>query len=149
MKQPRSNYAAVAIRASEFPSVGIFRRYEAFSTLRFRGIPIGLQYRRTYQIEGLSVEIADRSTVDYRVNIAMTSSYNGSFSSTEHEIRWNIIKSIIRDNLVIIVTRMRAILSWNPERGKTYCLHQNIQTLGPTHPLIQRVLWETDALSRG
>jgi hypothetical protein len=80
------------------------------------------------------VEIADRSTVDYRVNIAMTSSYNGSFSSTEHEVRWNIIKSRIRDNSVIIVTRMRARLSWNPERGKTYCLHQNIQTGPWSHP---------------
>ena len=59
MKQPRSKYAAVGIRESKFSDSMWLSQ-----SLRFRGIPTGLQYRRTYQIEGVSVEIAARSTVE-------------------------------------------------------------------------------------
>jgi len=60
MRHPRNNYASFGIRVSEFSDTV----YETVSKSRFRGIPIGLQYRQMHQIEGLSVEIAARSTVE-------------------------------------------------------------------------------------
>ena len=60
MRRPRSNYVSFGIRASQFTD----SVYGAGSKSRFRGISMGLQYRRMHQIEGLSVETAARSTVE-------------------------------------------------------------------------------------
>jgi hypothetical protein len=47
MTQTRSTYASEGITASEFSDAV----YEDVSEFRFRGIPTGLRYRRTYKTE--------------------------------------------------------------------------------------------------
>jgi len=68
------------------------------------------------------------------VNIAMTSSYNGAVSSTEHKTHSSITKAGNLDSSVIIVTRMRVGRSGLESRERQNLLSSNVLTGCGAHP---------------